>query len=57
MDMDDEFAMDRKVTKAVAAERERCAKIARSLISADTDWDNGLWNQACELIALKIETN
>ena len=44
------------VRAAIAVERERCAKIARSLISSDPDWDSGLWNQACERIALKIET-
>lgn len=43
------------VARAVAAERERCAKIARSLISTDTEWDTSYWNQACERIALKIE--
>lgn len=37
-------------------ERKRCAEIARSHISQDKDWDTSLWNQACERIALKIET-
>ena len=41
---------------ALEQERARCAAIAREHASKDSDWDNGLWNQACERIALKIES-
>ncbi len=30
-----------------ASERERCAKVCEAGVSADTDWDVWIWNDAC----------
>jgi hypothetical protein len=41
------------VAQAVAAERARCAKVARGM-AADRSWGR-IWEQACEEIAAAIE--
>lgn len=51
-------AMDSRIAEAVAAERERCAKIAVSYMSDNPDglthaYDQG-WVRACERIAAAI---
>lgn len=40
--------------KAVAAEREACAKVCDDGINNATDWDSSAWDQACENRAYAI---
>ena len=49
-----EWSIKVLVDKAVADEREACAKVCEAGIANATDWDSSYWDQACENRAAAI---
>lgn len=41
--------------KAVAKEREACAKVCEDGVQNATDWDSSYWDQACKYCASAIK--